>query len=193
MSYCQVIKTFSEKRFLLHQPYHDNEYGFFLSDDNMLFGRLILEINQAGLSWDTILAKKEAFFWAYQNFDLHVVARFDDTDKKRLLDNPGIIRNRKKIDAAIHNANRILDLKQQYGSFAQWLLQQNLDRTQWVKLFKKTFVFTGEQIVYEFLASTGIIEGAHDASCPIYHKVLATNPPWIRHNIDKDRTGSVTR
>lgn len=180
MSYCLAIKKFPEKRFLLHKPYHELEYGFFPSNDNLLFERLILEINQAGLSWDTILAKKENFFTAYAQFDISRVANFDPNDQKRLLENSGIIRNRKKIDAAIHNANTILWLQKEYGSFSQWLLSHELPLHAWVKLFKKTFVFTGEQIVYEFLASTGIISGAHDASCSIYAKVLATNPPWAR-------------
>ena len=163
-----------------HGPYHDNEYGFPLRDDNLLFERLMLEINQAGLSWLTILKKREGFRRAYHNFDLEVVAAYGEEDRPRLLNDPGIIRNRLKIDAAIENARRILEIQKEYGSFAAWLDHHHpLSKPEWLKLFKKTFRFTGGEIVGEFLLSTGYLPGAHAEDCPVYAKIVALNPPWL--------------
>ncbi|MGB8714154.1 MAG: DNA-3-methyladenine glycosylase I, partial [Onishia taeanensis] len=85
-----------------HGPYHDHDYGFPVEDDATLFERLVLEINQAGLSWLTVLKKREAFFEAFRGFNVDRVAAFDDDDKARLLSDARIIRNRLKVDAAIH-------------------------------------------------------------------------------------------
>lgn len=162
-----------------HGPYHDREYGFPLRDDNLLFERLILEINQAGLSWLTILKKRDGFRQAYHNFDLEVVAAYGEQDRLRLLNDPGIIRNRLKIDAAIENAKRIIEIRREFGSFAAWLdYHHPRDKAEWVKLFKKTFRFTGGEIVGEFLMSTGYLAGAHAADCPVYAEIVALNPPW---------------
>lgn len=90
-----------------HGPCHHTEYGFPLEDDVALFERLVLEINQAGLSWLTILKKREAFRRAYGGFDPEIVARYGARDRRRLLADPGIIRNRLKVEAAIANASRI--------------------------------------------------------------------------------------
>lgn len=164
-----------------HGPYHDNDYGFPLRDDNLLFERLILEINQAGLSWLTILRKRDAFRRAYSEFHIPSVAAYGDADRERLLNDAGIIRNRLKIDAAIDNARRIISLRREYGSFAGWLdAHHPLDRQQWTKLFKKTFRFTGGEIVNEFLMSTGYLPGAHHEHCPVYPRILAASPPWCR-------------
>jgi len=164
-----------------HGPYHDNEYGFPLRDDNLLFERLILEINQAGLSWLTILKKREGFRRAYHNFDLEVVTAYGEEDYLRLLNDPGIIRNRLKINAAIENARRIVEIRKEYGSFAIWLDHHYpMSKQEWIKLFKKTFRFTGGEIVGEFLLSTGYLPGAHAEDCPIYAKIVALNPPWLR-------------
>ena len=95
----------------LHKNYHDNHYGFPIHDDNELFGRLILEINQAGLSWETILKKERSFRDAYSKFVVKKVAAYTETDRERLLADAGIIRNRLKIDAAIDNAKTILALQ----------------------------------------------------------------------------------
>jgi DNA-3-methyladenine glycosylase I len=164
-----------------HGPYHDSEYGFPLRDDNLLFERLILEINQAGLSWLTILKKRDGFRRAYDGFDLATVAAYGEEDRGRLLSDAGIIRNRLKIDATIENARQIIELQSEYGSFAGWLdAHHPLDRRQWTKLFKKTFRFTGGEIVNEFLMSTGYLPGAHHVRCPAYARVLAAGPPWHR-------------
>jgi DNA-3-methyladenine glycosylase I len=152
-----------------------------LKDDNLLFERLILEINQAGLSWITILKKAEKFHRAYHGFDIDKVARFGEKDRARLLADAGIIRNRLKVNAAIVNAQRIRDLQKEYGSFAAWLdAHHPRSKEEWTKLFKKTFVFTGGEIVNEFLMSTGYLPGSHEESCPVYKKVASLRPAWMR-------------
>ncbi|HEX8273593.1 MAG TPA: DNA-3-methyladenine glycosylase I [Longimicrobiaceae bacterium] len=164
-----------------HGPYHDTEYGFPVRGDDTLFERLVLEINQAGLSWLTILRKREGFRRAYDGFALETVAAYGDADRARLLADPGIIRNRLKVNAAIENAGRILRLRDSHGSFAAWLdAHHPLPRDEWRKLFKKTFVFTGGEIVGEFLLSTGYLPGAHREGCPVYARVLAAGPAWAR-------------
>ena len=142
---------------------------------------MVLEINQAGLSWETILKKKPAFYEAFDGFEIATVANYTDKDRERLLSNAGIIRNRLKVNAAIENANRILAIQDEYGSFGKWLKHHHpLEKLAWVKLFKKTFVFTGGEIVGEFLMSTGYLPGAHDADCPIFKKIKKLNPAWMR-------------
>lgn len=180
MSYCLTIPNLQpEERRVLHQRYHDYHYGFPIHDDNELFGRLILEINQAGLSWETILKKEANFRKAFANFDVKTVANFTEADNERLLQDVGIIRNKLKINAAIANANTILRLQNEFGSFENWLSHHHpKTKTEWVKLFKQTFKFTGGEIVGEFLMSIGYLAGAHDSNCPIYEKVLAVKPKW---------------
>jgi len=164
-----------------HGPYHDTEYGFPLRDDDALFERLVLEINQAGLSWLTILKKRAAFSAAYDRFDVDKVASYGRRERGRLLKDAGIIRNRLKVDAAIENARRVVALREGHGSFAGWLdAHHPLDRGAWVKLFKQTFRFTGGEITGEFLLSTGYLPGAHAKSCPVYSSVLRLGPPWSK-------------
>ena len=164
-----------------HGPYHDEEYGFPLRDDAALFERLVLEINQAGLSWLTILKKREAFRRAYDGFDPAIVARYGARERRRLLADAGIIRNRLKVDAAIDNAATILELRRTHGSFAAWLdAHHPRSKDEWVKLFKRTFRFTGGEIVGEFLMSTGYLPGAHAPDCPVYARVAALGPAWAR-------------
>jgi DNA-3-methyladenine glycosylase I len=163
-----------------HGPYHDKEYGFPLTDDNQLFERLVLEINQAGLSWLTILKKREGFSDAYRRFDISTVANFDEADRTRLLADARIIRNRLKVDAAIWNAQKILELQETHGSFARWLEKHHpLSKPQWVKLFKSTFRFTGGEITGEFLMSIGYLPGAHSEDCPVFKRIERLNPPWM--------------
>ena len=174
MSYCDVAPGHP-----FHGPYHDAEYGFPLRDDDALFERLVLEINQAGLSWLTILKKRENFRAAYDRFDIDRVARYGARDRARLLHDAGIIRNRLKVDAAIENARIIRDIREAHGSFAAWLdARHPLGKADWVKLFKKTFRFTGGEITGEFLISTGYLPGAHVRSCPVYPLILKADPPW---------------
>jgi len=176
-SYCEAVLHLDKTN--LHRIYHDTYYGFPIEDDNHLFERLMLEINQAGLSWSTILIKQENFKKAFHNFDIKRVASYDETDRQRLLNDAGIIRNRLKIDAAIQNANSILSLQEEYGSFKNWLDKHHpLTLQEWTKLFKQTFRFTGGEIVNEFLVSTGYLPGAHIESCGRYLEVMELNPAW---------------
>lgn len=168
----------------LHGPYHDREYGFPVRTDRQLFERLLLEINQAGLSWLTILGKRENFRAAFDGFEIATVAAYGARDRRRLLADAGIVRNRLKIDAVIHNAQRMLELRARHGSFKRWIEAHHpLGHAAWVKLFRETFRFTGGEITREFLVSTGYLPGAHVRSCPIYRAVLQRSPPWARSHL----------
>jgi DNA-3-methyladenine glycosylase I len=178
-SYCEAVEQMEATN--VHRAYHDHAYGYPIHDDNELFERLVLEINQAGLSWTTILNKQENFHKAYDGFDIKKVAAYTDKDRERLLNDAGIIRNRLKIDAAIHNANVVQELQKEYGSFKSWLDHHHpKTKEEWMKLFKKTFRFTGGEIVNEFLLSTGYLEGAHIPACRVYQKVLEVGPAWAK-------------
>ena len=178
-SYCEAVMLMDANS--LHRIYHDNAYGFPISDDNELFERLVLEINQAGLSWTTILNKQKNFKKAFHQFDIKTVAAYTDADKQRLLQDAGIVRNRLKIDATIHNANVILELQNEHGSFKQWIdMHHPKTKEEWVKLFKKTFRFVGGEIVNEFLMSSGYLPNAHTINCSIYKKILQTKPKWMQ-------------
>lgn len=176
-TYCQYVLEHPDDEF--NKRYHDLEYGFPIEDDNLLFERLVLEINQAGLSWITILKKADNFRRAYDGFDLETVADYGESDRERLLSDAGIIRNRLKVNAAIENARRILELRKEYGSFKGWLdAHHPRTKDEWVKLFKQNFKFVGGEIVNEFLMSTGYLPGAHDKDCPILPMIKAQRPPW---------------
>ena len=180
MSYCTAIKSMSGERQALHKAYHDYQYGFPIHDDNELFCRLIFEINQAGLSWETILRKEASFRAAYDNFDIQKVAAYTEVDRERILADAGIIRNRLKINAAIENAKIILNLQKEYGSFGNWITSHHpKTKAEWIKVFKKTFKFTGGEIVNEFLMSIGYLPHAHDETCEVYAEVLKSNPMWL--------------
>ena len=176
-TYCEAVRRMPPTN--VHRHYHDHEYGFPIVDDNLLFARLVLEINQAGLSWTTILNKQENFFQAFEGFDIGRVAGYGDPERDRLLQDGGIIRNRLKIQATIHNAGVIRQLQSEFGSFKDWLDHHHpKPLSEWVKLFKKTFRFTGGEIVNEFLMSTGYLPGAHEPSCEVHARVLASGTPW---------------
>ena len=165
----------------VHAHYHAREYGFPQRDERELFERLVLEINQAGLSWETILRKREGFRHAYDGFDVDAVAAYGEADVARLLDDAGIIRNRLKVQAAIHNAGVIRGLRGSHGGFAQWLdAHHPRNKAAWVKLFKQTFRFTGGEITGEFLMSLGYLPGAHRPDCPVQARIAALSPPWMR-------------
>lgn len=177
-TYCEFVLNAGKDT--IHRKYHDEEYGFPINDDNLLFARLILEINQAGLSWETILKKKENFFKAFDDFNIDKVARYTERKKEKLMQDAGIIRNRLKIEATVHNARVIQDLQKEYGSFKAWLDKNHpLTKEEWVKLFKKQFRFTGGEIVNEFLMSTGYLPGSHVETCPVYPKLLRKKPKWL--------------
>lgn len=178
-TYCEYCNSHPQDTF--NKTYHDTQYGFPLNDDNLLFERLILEINQAGLSWITILKKAENFNYAYDGFVVEKIARYNENDRARLLADVGIIRNRLKVNAAIVNAKKILELQKKFSSFKGWLdAHHPRAKDEWTKLFKKAFVFTGGEIVNEFLISTGYLPGAHSADCPIYKKVATLQPAWTK-------------
>ena len=164
-----------------HGPYHDTEYGFPARDERVLFERLTLEINQAGLSWLTVLKKRVAFKEAFAGFDVDRVAAFGEANRARLLNDAGIIRNRLKIDAIIANAKTVQKLRGSHGGFADWLdAHHPLAKDEWVRLFKQTFRFTGGEITGEFLMSIGYLPGSHRQDCPVYTKIAALRPPWMR-------------
>ncbi len=174
--YCRVAPSHP-----FHGPYHDSEYGFPAREDAVLFERLVLEINQAGLSWLTVLKKRAAFRAAFAGFDIDTIAGFGARDVKRLLADEGIIRNRLKIEAVIENARRLQAIRKEHGSFAAWLdAQHPLPRPGWVALFRKSFRFTGGEIVNEFLMSLGYLRGAHAPHCPVHARILRLDPPWNR-------------
>ncbi|MBA4197919.1 MAG: DNA-3-methyladenine glycosylase [Chitinophaga sp.] len=180
MSYCSYIQTITDKD-NLHKVYHDNHYGFPIEEDDELFCRLILEINQAGLSWNTILLKQENFRKAYNYFNIKKVAAYKEKDVERLLNDAGIIRNKLKVNAAVENAKAILLLQKEFGSFKKWLEHHHpKTKEEWVKLFKQTFKFTGGEIVNEFLMSIGFLPGAHDETCPVYKKLIKSKPAWSK-------------
>ena len=177
MSYCEFTKDLDESH--PHRIYHDNHYGFPIEDDNELFGRLILEINQAGLNWLTILKKEQNFREAFNNFEIDKIARYKASKIEELMNNAGIIRNKLKIEAVIHNANRIKEIQKEFGSFKEWLdLNNGKNLKEWTSLFKKYFKFTGGLIVEEFLMSTGYLKGSHDQSCEIYKEIIKLEPKW---------------
>lgn len=170
MSYCLFVANRPPDD--VHRVYHDYHYGTPIHDDNELFGRLILEINQAGLSWDTILKKQDNFRAAFDNYAIATIAAYDDAKISELLQNAGIIRNKLKINAVIYNAQQILKIQKDFGSFKRWLDQQNpLSKAEWVALFRKEFKFVGGEIVNEFLMSTGYLPGAHDKTCFRYQEL----------------------
>jgi len=178
-SYCDLILGMEKNN--VHVHYHNTEYGFPIQDDNGLFARLVLEINQAGLSWTTILNKKDNFFKAFDEFQIEKVAHYGQRDINRLLKDAGIIRNRLKIVATIENAKKILLLQKEFGSFKNWLDHHHpRTKEEWVKLFKETFKFTGGEIVNEFLLSTGYLSSAHAEDCPVYKKILKAKPAWMK-------------
>ena len=170
--------------------YHDKEWGVPLHDEQRLFEFLILEGAQAGLSWITILKKREAYQKAYYDFNVKRVARFNSRSVERLLNNPGIVRNRLKIEASIINARAYLDVQNEFGSFNSFIWRyvdgspiQNkwknlaqvpaftaLSDTISTDLKKRGFKFVGSTICYAFMQATGMVND-HITSCFRYSEV----------------------
>lgn len=183
--YCKYIQGIEDKNDV-DKIYHDLHYGVRIEDDNELFCRLVMEINQAGLSWHTILVKEKNFRKAYNNFDIKKVAKYGEKDFARLMTDAGIIRNRLKINAAIYNAQQLVMIQKEFGSFRNWLDTEdkklkvesgkNSDiKALWLKLFKKNFKFVGGEIVGEFLMSIDMLQGSHDKKCLMYNKLTGNN------------------
>ena len=165
----------------VHGPYHDHEPGVPAQDESVLFERLCMEIMQAGLSWDTILRRRATMRAAFEGYDVDRIAAYGPADQARLLADPGIIRNRLKVEAIIANAQTVQALRQSHGGFHAWLAAHHpLDKPAWVKLFRRTFRFTGGEIVGEFLMSLGWLPGAHAPDCPAFARIAALAPPWQR-------------
>jgi DNA-3-methyladenine glycosylase I len=185
MTYCEYINTINGVNQDLHREYHDKHYGFPIENDDELFERLMFEINQAGLNWILILKKQHNFRKAFHNFNIDTVAGYGDNDFQRLMNDAGIIRNRLKVNAAIENARIIRMIQTENGSFRNWLDKhsENINTLdEWTKLFRKTFKFTGGEIVNEFLMSTGYLPGAHSPDCPVFEEIKR-----IKDNNEKKR------
>lgn len=163
-----------------HGPYHDQEYGFPQTDEAVLFERLSLEVFQAGLSWLIVLKKRDGLRQAFDGFAVDRIAAYAAEDVTRLLGNPGIIRNRRKIDAIIENARRVTALRDTHGSFAAWIATHHPRPLEdWIKVFRATFVFMGREVVNEFLLSIGYLPGAHRDDCPTHAAITPHRPPWM--------------
>ena len=164
----------------LHGPYHREEYGFPQTDETVLFERLCLEMLQAGLSWGLILRRRPGFRAVYDDFVVDKVAAYGDADRQRLLTDPRSIRNHRKIDAIIANAQIVQGLRST-GGFHAWLAARHpRNLADWVTEFRATFRFTGPEVVNEFLMSLGWLPGAHRPDCPAYAEIAALNPPWMQ-------------
>ena len=174
-SYCDIAPGHP-----LHGPYHDTEYGFPLTAEAALLERLSLEIFQAGLSWLIVLKKRPTIVAAFEGFDAEGVAAYGERDRKRLLADAGIIRNRRKVAAIIENARRVVGLRESDGGFAAWIASNHpSSKDEWVKAFRQTFVFMGGEVVGEFLTSIGYLPGAHREDCPAYARIAPLRPPWM--------------
>ena len=171
----------------LYAEYHDNEWGRPVHDDRKLFEMLILEGAQAGLSWETVLRKRESYREAFDGFDPRKVALYDDAKKAELLANPGIIRNRLKVNAAVINARLFLDIAEKHGSFDQFIwsyvdykpivghwerfddmpVTTPISDTISKDLKKIGFKFVGSTIIYSFMQAVGMVND-HLAKCFVY-------------------------
>ena len=178
----------------LYQKYHDEEWGVPVHNDRRLFEFLILEGAQAGLSWSTILRKRANYRKAYDNFDAHRIARYDAVRVRRLLHDPGIVRNRLKIRASIVNARAFLEVRREFGSFDRYIWRfvggkpiQNRRRGMrqvpaWTKesdamsrdLKKRGFMFVGSTICYAFMQAVGMVND-HTVNC-FRHRQLRGRP-----------------
>ena len=177
-SYCTYVSSITDMNDV-DKMYHDLHYGVRIEDDNELFCRLVMEIYQAGLSWHTILVKEKNFRKAYDNFDITKVAKYGEKDFTRLMNDAGIIRNRLKINTAIYNAQKLVEIQKEQGSFRKWLDIENGKlkveggrnehaKEVWLKLFKKHFKFVGGEIVGEFLMSINMLPESHGKECEVY-------------------------
>lgn len=168
----------------LETEYHDQEWGTPIHDDNLLFEFLILEGAQAGLSWSTILKKRENYRQAYGNFNPQTIAQYDERKQQELLQNEGIVRNRLKVSASITNAKAFLEVQKEFGSFDkyiwsfvggkpitnQWQSLQDIPATTEESdtmskdLKKRGFKFVGSTICYAFMQATGMVND-HEVNC----------------------------
>ena len=163
----------------LYVDYHDNEWGVPKYDDHELYELLILEMFQAGLSWETILNKRENFRKAFDNFDWNSIVNYDEDKINELMQDKGIIRNRKKIEATINNTKVFLNIQREYGSFANFIwsftdnkviitdskvVSNELSDTISKELRKRGMKFVGTVIIYSYLQAVGVIN-SHEDNC----------------------------
>lgn len=189
---CETIRCAWSRDIPIYIAYHDNEWGRPVHDDNKLFEMLVLEGMQAGLSWLTVLKKRDAFREAFDGFDPRKVALYDAAKIQELLANEGIIRNRLKVNAAVTNAKAFLEVQEKHGSFDQ-LLWAYVDHTpiqnHWARieeipaktplsdriskdLKKMGFTFVGSTILYAFMQAIGMVND-HVTSCFVYQEMNA--------------------
>lgn len=174
----------------LYVSYHDEEWGVPIYDDQLLFAKLILDGAQAGLSWITILRKRENYWAAFDQFDPEKIARYDETKIAELLQNPGIVRNRLKVQSAVKNAQAYLEIMEKESSFSRFLWNfvdgrpiQNSwrslselpaetaeSRAMSKALKQRGFSFVGPTIVYAFMQAVGMVND-HVVDCFRYHEV----------------------
>ncbi|MED1862580.1 DNA-3-methyladenine glycosylase I [Fictibacillus nanhaiensis] len=147
------------------QQYHDNEWGQYVAGDNRLFECLTLELFQSGLSWKTILHKRENFRHAFAQFEVGKVMQFGEEEVEVLLNNAGIVRHRKKIEATIENAKRVHTLIKEFGSFEEFLKQLPQETEEKQKVLKQTFKHVGLTTAESFLEATGRIQASHSEQC----------------------------
>ena len=175
------------------RAYHDKEWGTPCRNDRKLFEYLMYEVLQCGLSWDTILSKREAFLVAFEGFNFNKIASYGERDIKRVLAVPGMIRSRRKVEAIIHNANRFLALRREHGTFSKWLWAftdgktlhnpENAKSDDWIvpaktelsdriaaELKKLGFKFLGSVTVYAFMQSVGLVND-HARFCFRYREL----------------------
>lgn len=182
MTRCKWLNENNE----LYVKYHDTEWGVANYDDKYLFEFLILESFQAGLSWETILNKRENFKNAFDNFDYKKISKYDENKINELMQNKGIIRNKLKIKAAINNAKIFIDIQKEYKSFSNYIwsfsdnkiiknINDNLKTTSPLSdevskdLTKRGMKFVGSTIIYSYLQAIGIIDD-HETTCDFYKK-----------------------
>jgi DNA-3-methyladenine glycosylase I len=167
----------------LYIEYHDSEWGFPVRDDIRLFEKICLEGFQSGLSWITILRKRENFRRAFAGFDFHEVATFAARDVNRLLKDAGIIRHRGKIESAIHNARKAMELEREFGSIARYVWQfENQDdaaRALAKDLKRRGWTFVGPTTVYAFMQAMGLVND-HEKDCGLRGKVEQARRSFAR-------------
>lgn len=171
----------------LYVKYHDREWGKLNTEDSYLFEMLILESFQAGLSWECILNKREAFRIAFDDFDMNKIVAYDEEKVNALMENQNIVRNRRKIEASINNTKVFLDIQKEFGSFDNYLNQYikgkilyEVDEVSNVlsdsisaDLKRRGMKFVGTKIIYSFLQATGYIN-SHEKDCYLYHEKTTT-------------------
>lgn len=194
MTELKVIRCWGEKHQILAE-YHDSEWGVPLYDEDRIFEMFSLDVFQAGLSWMTILNKREAFRKAFDNFHIDTVARYDSNKIEELLQNEGIVRNKLKIPAVIHNAKLAIEIRKEFGSFSKYIwsfsnhkpkinhwkvltdipVTDEISDTMSKDMIRRGFKFCGSTICYAFMQSIGMIND-HLVNCFRHQQVSMQHP-----------------